>query len=241
MTYKMNNLLSKEGELYLKDKMNICLVDFKKKLLSDASTQLIFFKDLIDFMISLEPPYKYSEIGDCSDINNIKNDEFLNFEMITFLKKSSILDDSNEYYIFDILRHAFISFKEGGLYSLYKHREAEVWYLKIIIRQNMGCRADINNLNNEVIIYRGTSEDEYTSKKYGQSWTLSKKIADDFAFVHYSGQTDYENTTRVTIKTKIKKESIYYYNKDDDEKEIIVDERKIIVNSSEVVEKKKLL
>jgi len=241
MAYKMNNLLSKKGEFYLKNKMNICLVDFKNKLLSGASTQLIFFKDLIDFMISLKPPYKYSETGDCSDTNNIENNRFLNLEMINFLKKSSILDDSSEYYIFDILCHAFISFKEGGLYGLYKNREAEVWYLKIIIRQNMGCRTDINNLNNEVIIYRGTSEDEYNSKKYGQSWTLSKKIADDFAFKHYSGQTDYQNTTRVTIKAKIKKESIYYYNKDDNEKEIIVDERNIIVNLSEVVEKNKLL
>lgn len=42
-----------------------------------------------------------------------------------------------EYSIFDSFCHAFIFFKQYGLYELYKHREAEEWYPKIIIRSKI--------------------------------------------------------------------------------------------------------
>lgn len=43
------DIFSEEGELFLKDKMCICLKDLNAKILDDASDEKDFFKCLIDF------------------------------------------------------------------------------------------------------------------------------------------------------------------------------------------------
>lgn len=233
----MNFIFSDKGAAYLKNNMNICLEDFNNKLLTDAENHLEYFKHLIDFMIALTPPHQYSLIQ-CTDPKYMENDQFLNDRFFDFIKKYSISDDTNEYHISDTIRHAFLSFKEGGIYRLYKAREAEGWYPKVIIRQNLGSRDSIGNLEVEVVIYRGTSKEEYTSGVFGQSWSLSEKIANEFAFKHYSVHDGYINTSRVLMKSRIRNDSIYYYDEDDSEKEIIIDEREIIVDPPELVEER---
>jgi len=230
----MEVIFSKKGASYLKNNMNICLEDFTEKLLLDAKNHLNYFKEFVDYMIGLTPPYPYSKI-ECADPEYIQNDLFLNKKFCEFIDKNSISEGTSEYFISDTLRHAFISFKEGGLYRLFKFREAEGWYPKVIIRQQINSRDSISNLETEVVVYRGTSKEEYDSGLFGQSWTLSELVANDFAFKHYSVHDKYVNTSRVVIKTKIHKDSIYYYNSDDDEQETIIDERKIIIAPPEII------
>jgi hypothetical protein len=93
-------------------------------------------------------------------------------------------------------------------------------------------------MDSQIVIYRGTSNTEYESGEFSQSWTTCKDVAYKFAFIHYKGQANYQNTLRVVLKAKIDKRFIYYYNGDDDEKEVILDERKIPINTIEVCEKR---
>ena len=47
------DIFSEEGELFLKDKMCICLKDLNAKILDDASDEKDFFKCLIDFFSNI--------------------------------------------------------------------------------------------------------------------------------------------------------------------------------------------
>jgi len=237
-TYKTTDALfeeifTKDGIRFLCDDMSICIDDLQKKILFDASSEITFFKELINLFITLNLPYEYLELG---HMNNSLNAKFINQELFTLQEENNIDEDSNAYLIFDSLRHAYINYSEGGILSVHKGREAEVWYPKIIIRSNLGDRNDIELLNDEIVIYRGTSKDEYNSKIFGQSWTLDEVIAKKFAFEHYKGKSNYENTVRVLLKTKINKQDIFYYKNGDREKEVIVNSKLIILDSISLLE-----
>ena len=231
--YIIENIFTDNGIKFLKDNMSICIDDLNQKILSEASSKIMFFKKLIDFIITLKPPYDYLE---SSHLNNYKNRDFLNDELFKYLKKHNIDEDSNAYFIFDNIRHAYINYCAGGILAIYKGREAEVWYPKIVIHSNIGDRRDIELLGNDIVIYRGASKDEYNSKIFGQSWTLDEKIAKQFAFEHYEGQPDYENTIRVVLKAKINKTDIYYYQKEDRENEVIINSNRLVSNSINILE-----
>ena len=233
----MENIFSNVGEKFLRDEMNICMVDLTDKIISDASQHQVFFGELIDTMINLKLPYEYSCLG--SDENS-ENKKYISQQFSKFIEKYNITEEDMAYSIFDNLCHAFVVFKEFGLYGLHKNRAAECWYPKVIIRENIGSRDDIDPLCDEIIAYRGTSKDEYDSKKFGQAWTLAREVADDFAFTHYPGQDCYENTQRVILKTTINKDFIYRFKKSDNEQELILDERKIFFESVEIIKEKLL-
>ena len=86
----------------------------------------------------------------------------------------------------------------------------------------MGKREDIDLLDNEIIIYRGTSLKEYESGTFSQSWSLDIDIARNFAFSHYFRQKMFSDTMRVVIKTEIIKSEIFYYSNDNNEKEVVI-------------------
>ncbi len=203
--------------------MSICIDDLTKKILSEASCNIIFFKELIDFITTLTPSNDDLEL------------KHLNNELCEYSKKYSIKKDSSTYFIFDNIRHAFINYCSGGILAIYQRREAEGWYPKIIIPFNIGDRKDIELLDNNVVIYRGASKDEYNSKRFAQSWTLDENIAKQFAFNHYEGQPDYRDTIRVVLKTIIDKADIYYHQKDGREKEVIINSNKLIFNSIDII------
>lgn len=77
-------------------------------------------------------------------------------------------------------------------------------------------------MDEPVTIYRGTSLSEPESGNYGQSWSLCKRIAKEFAYEHYSSQNDFDLASRVVISTQIFKSDILYYDKTNSEKEVIV-------------------
>lgn len=224
-----NKVFSENSEEYLKKEISICIDDLSKKIIFDAQDKIVFFNSLIEFIITLKPPLEYKELGHPA---NTINRDFLNNNLEEFIEKYSLKEHSKVYFIFDTIRHAFINYCQGGIYQMYKQREAEGWYPKIIINKNIGYRNDINNLDTqEVKIYRGTSKAEYNSKEYGQSWTLNKNIAEEFAFIHYKDQEAHKGTLRVVIWAKINKNDIYYYDKNDAEEEVIVNTCKIITDS----------
>ena len=228
------NLFSVLSEEYLKNNMCICTDDLSKKILKDVPENYSFFTDLIDFMINLKIPYPYDR--DCLiSYSNDKNREFINTEFYKFLNSNNLSEDNKEHFIFDNIRHAFINFKEAGVLNMYQYREAEIWYPKIIISKYIGIKDDIDELDSEVIIYRGTSKDEFESKVFGQSWSIDENIANQFAFIHYKNQPDYRNKTRVLMQAKVLKEFIYYFKKNGRENEVIIDSNNIISKSVKIL------
>lgn len=144
--------------------------------------------------------------------------------MLSFATDHDINEGSPEWLIFDSIRHAFIGFLRGGVLDMYLHREAEVWYPKVIIKKFYGKQSDINDLDEPITIYRGTSLSESESGNYGQSWSLCKRVAKEFAYEHYSSQNDFDLASRVVISTQISKSDIQYYDKTNSEKEVVVRE-----------------
>jgi hypothetical protein len=230
-------IFSDEGEKYLKDEMNICVDNLSQKILSDHPNNCIFFKELVDFIVEMRLPHKYVKE---TSIHYAKNNRFMAKEFQEFLKHHCLNDESPEYYIYDVIRHAFVHFKSGGILEMYKYRDTGKWYPKIIIRKQLGLIDNIDELENETIAYRGMSKNEFDSKSFGQSWTIDENVAREFAFEHYKELSEYMNTIRVVVKTKIQKEFIYHFDKNGREKELIVDERSIDVNCSAIVEMKKV-
>lgn len=231
-------------ENYLINDMNICVENLTNKILIDVSESKNLFNEFLELMIDLEIPYEYkNELG---HINNIKNRKFINENFIKFLKKKGIpispydLEENwiKEYPILDNIRHAFINFKQGGILYMYQCREAECWYPKVIVNSFLGKTEDIESLSEPIIVYRGTSKEEYNSKNFGQSWTLSEEIASEFAFEHYSTQPEYRDTLRVILKAEVSKEFILYYSKDNTEDEVIVIPEKLkdveVIEESEI-------
>lgn len=65
------NVFSEEGELFLKDKMCICLEDLNDKILNDALEEKDFFKSLIDFFLTLKFPHDYNDkLEYCEQVDN---------------------------------------------------------------------------------------------------------------------------------------------------------------------------
>ncbi len=231
------NIFSEAGEKFLSKKMCIDMVNLNETIEKNSMSQLEFFRKLIDTMLSLKIPDNYLDI-DNFDLNH-KYDNLINTKLLTLSDQYEIEGHTMTYAIFDNLRHAFISYKSGGIYNLYKNREAESWYPKIVIRDIINPN-HINTLDKEIQIFRGTSRVEYDSQNFSQSWTTDIKIANKFAFLHYADQINYQDTLRVILETKINNKDIYYFNIDDDESEIIVDERKIIYQNVKISKEKML-
>lgn len=222
-----NDFFSEDVLCYLKCTLHICSQDLVEKISNDAPESFCFFNKLFKFMMELEVPYSYDN-DNLSNPNNSKNREYLNGQLCEFFYEYKYSKESTEYSIFDSIRHAFIHFKEGGILQMYQCREAEVWYPKVIINKFIGKDEDINSLNEPIKIYRGTSIDEFESKVYGQSWSLSEEIAHKFAFEHYRSQNWFQIENRLVLSSEISKCDIFYYDKYGQEQEIIVDVSKLM-------------
>ena len=229
-------IFSEIGEVFLSDKMCICIDDLTSKIFKEAPEEIDFFKKLVDYYIEIIFPHN-SE-NNLSDIEQDENYDIFESKLITFERENPLEDDSDASKIYKELYHALRSYSRAGLLGLYKHRDATFWYPKVVLIKNIGSRDDIDNLDEEVIIYRGTDINEFNSKIFSQAWTLDKNIAQEFAFVHYIGQPDYVDTFRVVIKAKINKNDIYFYDKSLVEQEVAVNSLRITTTSTEIIEQK---
>lgn len=235
------SIFSKKVQAYITNKMSICIDDLAKKILNDVPNSSWFFNDLFEYMMQLKVPYTYDP-RNLSNRDNQKVRQYLDKKLYEFLDSNGFTQDSEEHFIFDNIRHCFISFKENGIIRMYQYREAEVWYPKIIINNFLGIIEDIEELDDEVLIFRGTSQEEYSSNTFGQSWSLSKSIANKFAFEYYKYQKHYQNTFRVVLSTTIKKDNIFLYEKNGirNEDEVIID-TKCLSKDKITIEKKEIL
>ena len=111
--------------------------------------------------------------------------------------------------IIDALRLAFCAFFRGGLHELYTYQENEYWFPKITLTEILTPN-DIEDLEDEVVIYRGCNFLEYESGKYGQAWSTSEEVANSFAFKYYQDAPWFDARDRVVIKAVVPKFAILY-------------------------------
>lgn len=126
-----------------------------------------------------------------------------------FIIYESLISDKDAYRVLDTLRHVFDGYAYNGLHQVFTRQENEGWYPKITLSREL-LPNDIENLANEITIYRGCSASEYATKTYGQSWSTSKEIAELFAYSHYNSQPWFNVNERIVIKAKICKSAILY-------------------------------
>lgn len=147
---------------------------------------------------------------------------FKYFEVATPLNEKT-----KNYEVFDSLRHVFSVFISGGLYDLYTHQSNEGWYPKIALDSELTPN-DISDLPSSIEIYRGCDISEFTSNKYGQSWSTSIQIAKEFAYQYYAHQSWYKKENRCVLQVTIRKEVVFFSRQNHYEKEIAVNTRKLV-------------
>lgn len=62
---------------------------------------------------------------------------------------------------------------------------------------------------------------EHIIQKYGQSWSTSKNVAEQFAYVHYQNQPWFNLQDRAVLQSTIPRTAIFY-SKQECEFEIVV-------------------
>lgn len=236
----MMEIFSKKVQEYIKNEMSICIDNLTKKILNDVPNSSCFFNDLFEYMMQIEIPYSYDS-KNLSNPDNQKIRKHLDKKLYEFFEKNGFSKNNKEYLIFDAISHCFINFKEDGIVRMYKNRLPEFWYPKVIITKFIGMKEDIDELDNEVLIFRGTSQEEFNSSIFGQSWSLSKAVANKFAFNTYKNIDHHKNTLRVILSTTIKKDSILFYDKNrkeyNGEAEVIIDTKHLSKELVKIEEK----
>jgi hypothetical protein len=109
-------------------------------------------------------------------------------------------------------------FYEGGVFNLFKFKQAEWGAPEILIT---GVDVPNNNekhlLQSAQIIYRGLHQLEHDSKGYYQSWTTNKDKAIEFANDVYHDQSN-----NIVVQATVNNLDVIYYNSNDSEKEVII-------------------
>lgn len=219
---------SSEIKEFISNDMCVDIDDLEKIIKEKSGKRIPLFIEYIEYLKKIEPYKAFTSDDDYENSENSEIRDDLNTKIIQFLEDRGIIEETDEYYLADTLRHAFVNFKEGGLLGLYQGREAENWYPKVIVKTYLGERNTVLDLNHVVTIFRGTSSDEFKSKQFSQSWTVDKSVALAFAFEHYECHMNYENTDRVILESEIERENIYYYDQSGTEKEVIINVEKLI-------------
>ena len=137
-----------------------------------------------------------------------------------FLDYEHLFDNEHAYALIDPIRHAFSGFAYGGLLQLFTRQENEAWYPRVLLTTELKPN-DIANLGETIEIYRGCSMNEHITQKYGQSWSTSKDVAEQFAYFHYQNQPWFNLQDRVVLQSKVPKTAIFY-SKQECEFEIVV-------------------
>ena len=134
-----------------------------------------------------------------------------------FCEDYDIPEDSlifNQLYdIFNYLR----LYREGGVFGLFKGRQAEWAGPKIRITESDVPPWDSSRLKEPMPVYRGMSKAEYESGDFGQSWSVQVETAHRFATEIYS-----DIDSGVVVKTIVLLESVIYFSPQDCEGEVIL-------------------
>ena len=177
-----------------------------------ASLNKKFGQDIIVFSNLLDYFDHDSKVGDHS--------QFISFWNARFPDKATEGDLFNFSYE---LYNNLIMFYTGGVFELFKNKQAEWGAPEIVITKlDAPAENDINYLNDPQQIYRGLSEEEHKVRNYFQSWTTSLEQAKKFADDVYSDQP-----SGIVVQAKIPKENIIHYKNNDPEKEVIIEKNSI--------------
>lgn len=206
--------------------------EFINKILDEFSNEKQLIEEYLEYLIDYKFPYSCSEMWH-------KNQKHFESYYIKFWKYYEI-DEGKEYYkIFDNFWRIFLNFKKEGVIHSYEKMDSEdTYYPKIIVKKYYGKEEDINELQEPIIIYRGTSIEEYDSGNFSQSWSLSYNEAKKFAFEKYRWNIDKLGKSRVVLKTEITKSDIFYFNKSNGEKEVVINPKDIKKESVEILKRK---
>ncbi len=220
-------LFGKENIPFLTDAMWLDLQDIqsyisKKKCIDKKSYFQNIFNNMVRIYNAFYKHLPYKNIKTRKYLEDIINKKFAKID-----KMHNVKDNTAYYKIADVIRHCFLHFCDGGVAQAYTHRETENWYPKIIFKERI--ESNIDDLDEELTVYRGTRRKEYDAKVYGQSWSLSKEVAHKFAFSQYAHSEEYIGTRRVVLKANILRNDVLFYAKDDQHKE-----QEVIVESSEI-------
>ena len=126
----------------------------------------------------------------------------------------------------DPMRHAFISFGQGGMRGLLRYQENEAWYPKIQLKKII-VPNDIHDLDQVIYLYRGCDLSEHKNNKYGQSWSTSECIAREFAFTHYCSTAWFTKESRCILSAIIDKEHVLFSDQEAHEREVVVVAKKL--------------
>lgn len=117
----------------------------------------------------------------------------------------------------------------GGVFELFKYKQVE-WGAPVIKirREDVPSSSNIDELNENVEIYRGLSKLEHERGEYAQSWTIDYSTAKRFATTIYP-----DEEPGIVVKASISKNKILYYDKNCNEQEVII-EFGVIVSAAEI-------
>ncbi|WP_157735893.1 hypothetical protein [Granulosicoccus antarcticus] len=142
------------------------------------------------------------------------------------IRRKSAMKSTESKNVLCSLRHAFTSFSEYSIEDLFIYQENQDWYPKIVLTQHIDT-ADLSGHPAVLRVYRGCDEHELNQHSFGQSWSLNKSVAHEFAYVHYSSQPWFESVTRIVIEAKILKADVYFARLDHHENEVTVNTAKL--------------
>jgi hypothetical protein len=200
-------MLTKNTEQLLIEKMCVDIDTITSKVETPELSE--FKEDVINFINSATEVFAVAT--SINDFNNL-------YHKYSYLHDNIMVNE-----VVDSIRHAYISFWEGGLLDLFTYQENEGWYPKIILKAKLEPN-DIESLPDPLTIYRGCSSREFDEKKFGQSWSTSLEIAESFAFSHYQGQSWFNIEERIVLKATIEKKDIFF-SKQLGEFEVVVDSK----------------
>ncbi|MFC3033940.1 hypothetical protein ACFOEE_15585 [Pseudoalteromonas fenneropenaei] len=110
-------------------------------------------------------------------------------------------------------------FYSGSVFELFKTKQVEWGAPPIRIkREDVPPNSDIEQLEDEVTIYRGLSPDEFASKNFAQSWTIDYEIARRFAHEIYK-----DKIQGIVVKAVVPRSKVIYFDAKDNEQEVIIE------------------
>lgn len=137
------------------------------------------------------------------------------------------IEDNRLHEVVESLRHAFTSYASGGLFDLYVYQSNESWYPKILLKSELKPN-DILELPNKLDVYRGCDNAEFSTEKYGQSWSTSFDVAKEFAYQHYASQVWYKDENRCILKASVFRKDVFFSRQSFHEKEVAVNTERLI-------------
>jgi hypothetical protein len=204
-------MFSQKSKILL-EKMRIDAEDYYQSLVDEFGNDVQVFCELID---EFECIQKFT-VPDAFI-------EFWNSKFPTYKDDGKLFNWAYEFY--NNLERYF----SGGVFELFKYKQAE-WGAPIIRihREDVPSSSNIDELDENVEIYRGLSKLEHERCEYAQSWTIDYSIAKRFATTIYS-----DEIPGIIVKAIISKDKILFYDKTCSEQEIIT-EVGAVVSATEI-------